>query len=489
MAGTAGDSAILDYYGDAGAVWSGYLEAAVVATLGTLASNSNSRKVSVIVGLGKTGLSCARYLAAKGEDFMVVDSRLDPPGLDQMQNQFPHVKVELGDFQVATFVNARLLIVSPGVSLDEEAIRSAIDADVPITGDIDIFSRVVNAPLVAVTGSNGKSTVVSLVAEICQQAGISFGLGGNLEAEHAFPALDLLQEPDREIYILELSSFQLETTSELGAEVAVILNLSEDHMDRYSDLDAYLRAKQRIFNGAHKIVVNRDSDFSRPPSPVDEGMIEFGLQEPEPGVFGIRQVAGEEWLAYGDSNLVRTSSLKIFGKHNFSNVLAAMAISEALGVNLELAASAAERFAGLPHRCQWVAQVDGVDFYNDSKGTNVGATVAAVEGLGQKLSGKVVLIAGGVGKGADFSPLHPVVKRYASSVVLLGSAATELAGLFKGLVPVFCAGDMCEAVAAARTEAEAGDAVLLSPACASFDMFDNFVHRGQQFIDEVGRLQ
>jgi len=452
-------------------------------------SNSNGGKVSVIVGLGKTGLSCARYLSAQGERFMVVDSRLDPPGLEQLRVEYPQVPVELGEFQDATFSNARRLIVSPGVSLREKAISRANDLGVPITGDIDIFSRAVNAPLVAVTGSNGKSTVVSLVAEICQRAGVSFGLGGNLEGENALPALSLLEEPERDVYILELSSFQLETTSELGAEVAAILNFSEDHMDRYADLDAYLHAKQRIFNGAHKIVVNRDCQYSKPPSSVASEILEFGMQEPEPGVFGIKEVAGEDWLAYGDRNLIRASSLKVVGRHNVANVLAAMAISKSLGVDLDVSANAVQKFAGLPHRCQWIAEVDGVNYYNDSKGTNVGATAAAIEGLGQKSAGKVVLIAGGVGKGADFSPLQPVVEQYVSAVILLGSAAVELARVLSDRAPVTFVSDMEEAVVKARFKAQSGDAVLLSPACASFDMFRNFSHRGQKFIDQVRRLQ
>jgi len=454
-----------------------------------LESDSKDNKVSVIVGLGKTGLSCARYLSTKGERFMVVDSRLDPPGLELLRAEYPEVAIELGDFQERTFADARQLIVSPGVSLGEKVIARAIDLGVPVTGDIDIFSQATNAPLVAVTGSNGKSTVVSLVAEICQQAGINFGLGGNLEGEHALPALDLLEEPERDVYILELSSFQLETTSELGAEVAVILNFSEDHMDRYADLDAYLRAKQRIFNGARKIVVNRDSEHSKPPSPGGSAIVEFGLQEPESGEFGIRQVDGEEWLAYGDRNLLRTSDLKVIGRHNVANVLAAMAIGKSIGISLDAITEAVQSFTGLPHRCQWVAEFGGVNFYNDSKGTNVGATAAAIEGLGQKSAGKVVLIAGGDGKGADFRPLQPAINKYVRSVVLLGSAAGELADVLDGLAPVSFATDMQDAVVKARSAAQAGDAVLLSPACASFDMFINFSHRGQQFVDQVRRLQ
>lgn len=443
----------------------------------------------MIVGLGKTGMSCARYLSAQNEKFIVVDSRLDPPGLEQLRREYPEVAVELGDFQEATFVNARRLIVSPGVSLKEKVISRAIEQGVPITGDIDIFSRMAKAPLVAVTGSNGKSTVVSMVAEICRQAGVRFGLGGNYEGENARPALDLLEAPDRDVYILELSSFQLETTGQLGAEVAALLNFCEDHMDRYDDLDAYLQAKQRVFNGAHKIVVNRDSEFSKPPAAGAGEIIEFGLQEPGQGMFGVRQVDGEDWLAYETRNLLPVVNLKVIGQHNVSNVLAAMAIGSSLGIELEVIIEAVQKFAGLPHRCQWIAELDGVTYYNDSKGTNVGATAAAIEGLGEKLPGKIVLIAGGVGKDADFYPLRPVVSRYVRSLILLGSAAAELAEVVDGLAPVAFATTMQDAVVRASSEAHAGDAVLLSPACASFDMFKNFSHRGQEFIDQVRRLQ
>jgi UDP-N-acetylmuramoylalanine--D-glutamate ligase len=479
----------LDHYCNAGSVRPGDFEVAVTAALDQLEKNTHDGKVSVIVGLGETGLSCARYLQKKGESFVVVDSRQDPPGLARLRAECPAVKVELGAFRQATLANASRLIVSPGISLGETAIATAVGAGVPVTGDIDIFSRAVTAPIVAVTGSNGKSTVVSLVAEICRQAGIAFGLGGNLEAEGAVPALDLLEEPDRDLYILELSSFQLETTSNLGAEVVVILNFSEDHMDRYEGLGDYLHAKQRIFNGARKVVVNLDSEFSEPPGSVTGEVLKFGLREPRPATFGVRMIAGEEWLAYGDSNLLPVSSLKVAGQHNIANVLAAMAIGKALDIELDLMVEAVQKFAGLPHRCQWVAEVDGVNFYNDSKGTNVGAAVAAIEGLGQSMRGKLVLIAGGVGKGADFSPLRAAVRKHVSAVVVLGSAGQELAGILSDLGPVLFAADMQDAVVKARTASRPGDAVLLSPACASFDMFRDFKHRGEEFINQVRRLR
>ena len=479
----------MDYYRNAGSVRTCDIEIAVAATLDELEKNTDGKKVAVIVGLGETGLSCAKYLRSKGESFTVVDSRRDPPGLERLRADCPGIQVQLGPFSETTLVNASQVIVSPGVSLREQAIVSAIDSGVPITGDIDMFSQVVKAPIVAVTGSNGKSTVVSLVAEICRQAGISYGLGGNLEAEGAVPALDLLQEPAKDLYILELSSFQLETTSKLGAEVAVLLNFSEDHMDRYEKPDDYLCAKQRIFNGARKVVINLDSKFSRPPVPRTGEVLAFGMGEPEPDTFGVKQEADQEWIAYGDHKLLPATGIKIAGRHNIANVLAAMAIGKCLDIRLDVMVDAVRGFAGLPHRCQWIAEVNEVDYYNDSKGTNVGATLAAIEGLGERISGKLILIVGGVGKGADFSPLRAAVQKYVSITVVIGSAAQELADMLGDLGPVLFATDMQDAVAKGSASSRRGDAVLLSPACASFDMFRDFRHRGEEFIDQVRRLQ
>jgi len=439
--------------------------------------------------MGKTGLSCARFLSRRGEKFMMVDSRTAPPELARFQAGFPGVKIELGKFREATFRRAAQLMVSPGIGLQEPVIVDALNHGVPVTGDIDQFSKLAKAPIVAVTGSNGKSTVVSLVAEICEAAGVTFGLGGNLDGVRSRPALDLLEGDIPALYILELSSFQLETTAILGAEVAVILNLSEDHMDRYSGLRTYLEAKQRIFIGARKVVVNRDSPYSRPPTQVDAEIIDFGLGEPGPRGFGVLQQDGAEYLVLGRQLLARVDKLKVFGQHNVANVLAAMAIGKALGLAPELMAAAALQFRGLPDRCQWVAEIDGIEFYNDSKGTNVGATVAAVEGLGRKLEGKIVLIAGGVGKGANFQPLVRPITQFVRGVILVGEAAPQINEVLAAHKKISFADSMEDAVAQAKAAANPGDAVLLSPACASFDMFRDFHHRGQVFTETVRVLQ
>lgn len=446
--------------------------------------------VSVIVGLGDTGVSVAKYFARLGEKFMVVDSRESPPGLDELKRLLPDVTVELGEFQLATFLQAKQLVVSPGLSLKLAVIEKARQAGVPITGDIDIFSKAVTAPIIAVTGSNGKSTVVAIVADILRKAGKKVGLGGNLDGVNFKPALDLLTEEFCEVdfYVLELSSFQLETTVNLGAAVAVVLNISPDHMDRYTDLNEYMQAKARIFNDCRQVVVNRDEAIFTPPA-VSAPVWSFGLDEPGMQALGLIEVGGNTYLACGEEKILPLQELKIVGQHNVSNALAAMALTLAIGIDKEAVRETLREFAGLTHRCQWVAQIAEVDFYNDSKGTNIGATMAAVTGLGSKLSGKVVLIAGGIGKGAEFALLAPVVRQWVKALVLIGQDAQLIATECEGATEIEFAENMQDAVVKAAQHAESGDAVLLSPACASFDMFKNFQHRGQKFMEAVESMR
>ncbi len=453
-----------------------------------MATDADDR-LTIIVGLGGTGLSCAKYFAAQGEKFKVVDSREDPPGLSALKDLLPEVEYELGGFSVETFLRAKRLVVSPGVSLRAEAIVAAQKVGVPITGDIDIFSKQVSAPIIAITGSNGKSTVVAILAEILKEAGINFGLGGNLDGENFKPALDLLTEEKKQLYVLELSSFQLETTENLAAEVATVLNLSSDHMDRYESLDEYLNAKQKIFNGCKQVVINREDRSSYPIAESEAAVWDFGFGRPGVNGLGLLEEDGDQYLAYQFEKLVSVNELKVFGQHNISNVLAAISLAMAVDVDMKSISSAITKFAGLPHRCQWVANVSGVEFYNDSKGTNVGATVAAVEGLGQRIAGHIILIAGGMSKGADFSPLVPAINKWSKEVILIGQDAVEMASYLDTDIQTYFANDMQDAVEVALQHAIAGDAVLLSPACASFDMFENFEHRGYAFIQSVESLQ
>ena len=442
----------------------------------------------VIVGLGETGLSVAKFLASRNQKFKVIDSRLNPPALSELKRILPEVETEVGELKLKTLLGASELVISPGLSLKTPVIAEAAEQGVAITGDIDIFSKSVRKPIIAVTGSNGKSTVVAILARILEKAGKKYGLGGNLDGTNFKPALDLLSEAPKDFYILELSSFQLETTERLNAEVAVILNLSADHMDRYETLDEYHKAKLRIFNGCNQVVINRDDVHSYPVTELSAPIWDFGFSRPGVNGLGLLEEDGYQYLAFQFEKIVSVNELKIFGQHNISNVLAAVGLALAIGIELDAIRSAIKGFNGLPHRCQWVASVSGVEFYNDSKGTNVGATMAAVEGLGQRISGHILLIAGGIGKGADFRSLVPGINRWGKEVILIGQDAIEIASNFDQDIQTYFANDMQDAVSTAFKHASSGDAVLLSPACASFDMFENFQERGNAFIHSVRQL-
>ncbi len=450
---------------------------------------SSTSGITVVVGLGKTGLSCARFLHAAGEPFCVVDSRQQPPCLSVFRQEFPDVQLELGEFSAATLCAARELVVSPGISLQEAALQQAARQGVSICGDIDLFSRHARRPIVAVTGSNGKSTVVSLLGDMARRSGVAVGVGGNLDGANAAPALDLLRRGNHELYILELSSFQLETTRHLNAEVALILNVSEDHMDRYASMQDYQQAKQRIFKGCRQVVVNRDERASAPLQHRAGTVWTYGLDAPGAGEFGIISAADGQYLALGEEKLLAVEELRLVGQHNLSNALAALALGYATGLPLSGMLEALREFGGLPHRCQWLRRLSGVDFYDDSKGTNPGATAAAIRSIGERSSGAVVLIAGGIGKGADFSPLQAVVRQYVHIVVLIGRDAPALAAVLEDTAGILHATDMNDAVQQAFNHASAGDAVLLSPACASQDMFTDFEHRGRVFAAAVEALQ
>ncbi len=442
----------------------------------------------IIVGLGTTGLSCARYLRSKNLPFEVVDSRLSPPGLAQFKAEFAEVTLTLGEFSQELLSDADELLLSPGISLQTAAIKAAAQAGVRIVGDIALFSEAQDKPIVAVTGSNGKSTVVTLLAMMAREAGLSVGLGGNLDGAEASPALDLLRQAPKDIYILELSSFQLETTPHLGAKAAVILNVSDDHMDRYANKHEYEAAKQRIFLGAETAIVNKDEQASQPWINQDLSIARFGLGAPSKGEWGLVQDKGASYLAFENTTVLATNSLKVAGKHNIANALAALALGDAIGLPRSAMLNALTSFSGLPHRCQWLRRVHGVDYYNDSKGTNVGASIVAIESLGELIKGKLILIAGGVDKGADFAIMAPVVEKFVKLAILIGRDAKHIAAAVKNSIDVVFANSLQEAVTIAAQKANEGDAVLLSPACASFDMFNDFTHRGRVFTETVEAL-
>jgi UDP-N-acetylmuramoylalanine--D-glutamate ligase len=443
----------------------------------------------IIVGMGVTGLSCARYFRSLGESFSIVDSRVNPPGLEAFRVEFPGTTPITGEFTLDQFLGAAELIVSPGVSLHTPAIKAAIEAGVEITGDVDLFSRAAKAPIIAVTGSNGKSTVVSLLGEMARIAGLKVAVGGNLDGPSARPALDLLADTDCDLYVLELSSFQLETTSMLCARAVALLNITEDHMDRYDSFASYSAAKHRIFYGCGIAVVNRDDVSSLVPQGEAAPFVSIGLGQAADGQWGIVSYLGTDYLCHGASKVMPCASIKMPGIHNVSNALTALALGDAVGIPIESMKAALSRFPGLNHRCQWVSNVAGVDYYNDSKGTNVGASVTAIQSIGELIDGRVVLIAGGLDKESDFSIMRPVLEHFVSLAVLIGRDALKLAQAFKGVTETVFADTMQDAVKVAAAHCKPGDAVLLSPACASFDMFRGYAHRGEVFCAAVEELK
>jgi UDP-N-acetylmuramoylalanine--D-glutamate ligase len=446
----------------------------------------NNKRV-LVLGLGDTGLSAMRWLLKQGAQVAMADSRFNPPGIDELLQNQPELKVYTGPFEEAVLLQSELIVISPGVSRKEPAVQSAIAKGIQVIGDVEIFAlfRPATAKVIAITGSNGKTTVTTLVGEICQHAGLKTVVAGNI----GLPVLDTLDLEVPDVYVLELSSFQLESTSNLKVDVATVLNISEDHMDRYSTLEEYADAKARIYEHAALAVVNRDE-------PISFGLtrteyVSFGLSPAENITdFGLIEAEGL-WISSGKRKWMPIADLKIKGLHNAANAMAAAAMCHAIGVEKPVIISALRAFKGLPHRVEWVANIDQVDFYDDSKGTNVGATCAAIYGMvkaGQPQ--KVVLIAGGDGKGQDFSPLLSAVQANARAVVLFGRDAPLIERvLLPAELPIYDAIDLREAVAIAHKVASPGDAVLLSPACASFDMFRNYVHRAEVFVDAVKALE
>lgn len=446
-------------------------------------NQKDQNNLSVVVGLGKTGLSCLRFLKMQGRQHVAVtDSRENPPGLDEFKAHYSNVQASFGEFDAKLCLQAQELIINPGISLREPVIAAALKQGIPAIGDIELFARAANAPIIAITGSNGKSTVTTLVGEMAKAAGLNVRVGGNL----GLPALDLLDGTTVDLYVVELSSFQLETTYSLRSKVAVILNLSEDHMDRYDSMNDYLIAKQRIYKDCETAVVNRDETAIWESLNLNlSSCVSFGLDEPTAGHFGLRQFDGKTFLAQGSNNLLDTAKLKIKGRHQQANALAALALGSVAGIPIAAMLEALQQFEGLSHRCQWIASQDGVDWFNDSKATNVGATLATLEGLGQDISGKLIVIAGGIGKNADFSPLYAPVKKYVRQLILIGKDAAQIAEVLADATAIDYADSMQQAIAKAKQTAKTGDAVVLAPACASFDMFNNFEHRGEVFMAAV----
>ena len=429
-------------------------------------------KKVVVVGLGKTGLSCVRYLHAQGKQIIVMDTRNTPPGLDELIAGYPNVQCILGRLDKNILCASDEIILSPGLALSTSEIQAAVNNQVLVRGDIDLFAEAAKAPIIAITGSNGKSTVTTLLGDMAKKTGLNVGLGGNL----GIPALDLL-DGAKDLYVLELSSFQLETTHTLNAKSVVLLNLSEDHMDRYPNKMAYLQAKQRIFRGAKNIIVNDDEPLSSPLVNSSMKLTHFGLQSNDLDKFSVLTKDGERYLAKGFDALISVNELAIRGEHNISNALAALALGSSVGLAMPKMLDALKEFKGLSHRCQFVRSVAGVEYVNDSKGTNPGSVVTALNSLGKEISGKVVLIAGGDSKEADLGSLGEPVKRFVKALVLIGVDAEKFKLLLGSITSVYKEDTMAMAVGKAHSIAESGDLVLLSPACASFDMFNSYEQR------------
>jgi UDP-N-acetylmuramoylalanine--D-glutamate ligase len=438
-------------------------------------SNLVNRSIAIL-GMGATGRSVARYLSLKGVSFSWFDSRTEPAALAEVTASYPNTKIVTGPFHNEMWVGIDLAVVSPGISLSEPAIVNARKNGLEIIGDLALFLAAAEAPVVAISGSNGKSTVTTLLGEMAKTSGIDAGVGGNL----GVPMLDLLAV-GRQLYVVELSSFQLELINDLKGAVACLLNISPDHMDRYKTLDDYVTAKQRIFQGAVSIVSNRDDSLINLPSVEQSDVTTFGLDAPLEGQYGVTNHQDRDYLCCGDERLILVDSIAMKGRHNLANALAALALGSAAGLKLSAVLDTLQNFKGLPHRCEVVTTIDEVLFIDDSKGTNVGATVAAIEGFGSESAPNLLLIAGGQGKGQDFNDLRSAASRFVKYGIFYGEDAQKIEDALQSTINVRRVETVESAVNHAKQSAVAGDIVLFSPACASFDLFAGFEERGRHF--------
>ena len=441
--------------------------------------------LKVVAGLGISGVAAVNFLHEKGYRVAVTDSRANPPGSDKIPAD---VQTCFGQFDQELLLSAEEIIISPGLDPKQPEIQAAMAKGIPVVSEIQILRRATDKPIVAITGSNAKSTVTTLFGLMAQDAGKKVAVGGNLGR----PALDLTKD-DPELYVLELSSFQLEATSNLNADVAVVLNMSEDHLDRHGDMMGYHTAKHRIFQGVKKVVHNRDDSLTRPLVPDATPMQSFGLNAPDLNQYGVlREDNGSMWLARGRERLIQSSELYIQGTHNIANALACLALGEAIGLPLESMLETLKTFKGLEHRCEFVKEINGVRYYNDSKGTNIGATLAAIDGLGAAIEpqgGKIAIILGGQGKGQDFTALREALAKYAKVAVLIGADRAIIETAIAGTTEIVNVETLEQAVHICQDKTVANDVVLLSPACASLDMFKSYGQRGHAFVACVAALQ
>jgi len=443
-----------------------------------LISSSTQR---AILGLGTTGRSVARFWKARGIPFIALDTRPELANDLDLRRELAGIEAHFGDFDDALFDQIDLLIASPGIAMDSPELLKAKDASVEIRGDIDVFVAETDKPVIGITGSNGKSTVTTFVGQLLECCGLRVALGGNL----GIGALDLLDQ-DADIYVLELSSFQLERAGDLNLAVATVLNLTPDHLDRHQTMPLYHLAKHRIFAGAKHVVVNARDPLTLPVGKGDVGWTAWRDDEPDLRQLGIRQIEGEPWIAFGFDSLIRCADLPVLGEQNIRNVLAALAICRGVGFEFKQLIEGVASLRGLPHRCEFIGEIDGVSFINDSKATNVGAAVSAISGL--SVGKNIILIAGGEAKGQSFEALSKAVNGACKHVILIGEAAGEIAKSLPIEAAVAFADSLNAAVEMAAGSASTGDVVLLSPACASFDMFTNYEQRGNAYREAVLRL-
>ena len=452
--------------------------------------------LQVVVGLGQSGLSAAHYLAKQGYQVAVTDAQVMPKLADQLPAEI-EIR-QFGAIDPELLLQAARIIISPGISLETEAVMAARQAHIPVVSDIQLFCDACTVPIVAITGSNAKSTVTTLVGQMALDAGVNVGVGGNI----GVPALTLLENTDMELAVLELSSFQLETVTNLGAQVATVLNMSPDHLDRHGDMLGYHQAKHRIFQGAKSVVVNREDALTRPLVADNLPRVSTGIHAPDKGQYGlITDAEGQTYLARGTEILLSADKLLIKGRHNLLNAQAALALGEMVNLPLDSMLQTLEQFAGLGHRCQYVATIDGVDYFNDSKGTNIGSTIAAIEGLGAVYTpkdGKLLLILGGQGKGQQFGELTPFINQYVSQVLFIGEDGKQIethlrAAKLSDEVSTHQCQTLDHAFASipqlTQSSLSQVQAVLLSPACASFDQYSGYAARGEHFGQLVEQLK
>ncbi len=451
--------------------------------------------LQVVVGLGQSGLSVARYLAKQGYQVAVTDAQSAPSLASQLPAEI--AIRQFGDIDAELLQKAARIIISPGISLATDAVAAARQANIPVVSDIQLFCEACTVPIVAITGSNAKSTVTTLVGQMAADAGINVGVGGNI----GVPALTLLENDEMALAVLELSSFQLETVTNLGAQVATVLNMSPDHLDRHGDMLGYHQAKHRVFQGAKSMVINREDALTRPLVADNLPRVSTGVHAPDKGQYGlITDPEGQIHLARGTERLLSADKLLIKGRHNLLNAQAALALGELAGLPLESMLDTLQQFTGLEHRCQYVAKVNDIDYFNDSKGTNIGSTMAAIEGLGEVYApkdGKLLLILGGQGKGQQFGELTPFINKYVTQVLLIGEDAKNIEQDLRATklsedVTLHQCQTLEQAFATIQHVTKSSlsqvQAVLLSPACASFDQYSGYAERGDHFNQLVGQL-